>query len=118
MASGKSYDTILAEAEQVARVWEENPTFSMGELKLSDLKALIKNLRDKRTEIAETKMKQTRLTNEAADKGKELTHLSSRIRAGYKATFGPNSSQYEQAGGTRESEKKPRQSDDKKKTET
>jgi hypothetical protein len=108
MPSGKSYDKILAEAEQIARVWEENPTFSMGDLKLSDLKTLIKELRDKRTEVAETKMKHTRLTNEAADRGAALARLSARIRSGYKATFGPDSSQYEQAGGTRESEKEPR----------
>lgn len=107
MTLGASYDKILAEAEQVARVWEANPTFTMGDLTLADLRSMIKELRDKRTEVNENKTAQTRLVNEANDMGKALRSLTARIRGGYKATFGPNSSQYDQAGGTRETERKP-----------
>ncbi len=110
MPSGKSYDRILAEAEQMARVWEANPDFSMGEMKLTELKAQIQELRDKRTAVNDTNTLRTRLVNEADDKASGLSKLSARIRSGFKAQYGPNSSQYEQAQGTRESERQPRSS--------
>jgi hypothetical protein len=110
MPSGKSYDKVLAEAEQMVRVWEANPDFSMGELTLAQLRAQIQELRDKRAAVEETKTLRTRLVNEADDGATALTKLSARIRSGIKAQYGPNSSQYEQAQGTRESERKTRTS--------
>ena len=106
----QSFDRILAEAEQMARVWEANPDFSMGEMKLTDLRAQIQELRDKRTAVNDTNTLRTRLVNEADDKASGLSKLSARIRSGFKAQYGPNSSQYEQAQGTRESERDPRTS--------
>lgn len=110
MALGKSIDTILAEAEQIVRVWEANPDFSMGELTLVDLKALISQLRASRTTLEETRTLQTQLVNTVNDKGRDLRKITSRARSGFRATYGPDSSQYEQAGSKRESEKKPRKS--------
>jgi hypothetical protein len=106
MAIGASYDKILADAERVARVWEANPTFSMGDLTLAEFKTMIQALRDKRTVVDTRKMELRALVNEAQASGKGLTQMSARVRGGFKATFGPDSSQYEQSGGTRESEEK------------
>jgi hypothetical protein len=108
MPVGKSYDGILAEADQIARVWDANPTFSMGEMTLADFRAMIQSLRDKRTTVNDTRTLLTRLVNEADDRATGLSRMSARVRGGLKATYGPNSSQYEQAQGTRESERKPR----------
>jgi hypothetical protein len=66
----------------------------------------IKALRDKGTQVNNTRTTLTQLVNEANDQGKALRRLSARVRGGFKATFGPDSSQYEQSGGTRESEEK------------
>jgi hypothetical protein len=48
MPKSKSIDAILAEAEQIARVWADNPIFSLGELTLAQLQAKIASLRAKR----------------------------------------------------------------------
>jgi hypothetical protein len=114
MKTGKSFDKILAEAETIARIWEANPNFSMGDIKLADFKASIQSLRDKRQSVNETRTLLTRLVNEASDEATAVKKFSARVRGGYKATYGPNSSQYEQAGGTRETERKPRKSGGKK----
>jgi hypothetical protein len=48
MPKNKTVDAVLAEAEQIARVWAANPTFSLGELTLAQLQEMIANLRAKR----------------------------------------------------------------------
>lgn len=108
MATGKTVDAVLAEAEQIVRVWEENPDFSMGELKLVDLKAMIAELRTARATLDATRTTLTQQVNTVKDKSKVLRKTSSRARSGFRATYGPDSSQYEQSGGKRETERKPR----------
>jgi hypothetical protein len=116
MALGKTVDAILAEAEQIVRVWEANPDFSMGDIKLADFKAMIADLRTNRNTLDETRTKVTQLVNAQHDKGKALRRLTTRARGGFRATYGPNSSQYEQSGGTREDERKPRKAGGSKKS--
>lgn len=105
---GKSVDSVLAEGEQIVRVWEANPTFTLGEITLPMLKEMLNDLRDTRRQTDETRTLLTRLVNETKEKGRAITAVVTRALSGFRATFGPNSSQYEQAGGTRTSERKSR----------
>jgi hypothetical protein len=106
----KSINNVIAEAEQIARVWEANETFSMGEVTLASLNAKIEELRAARQRVEDQRTLLTKLVNDQNDKATDVTGLVTRARSGFRATYGPNSSQYEQAGGTRQSEKKPRTS--------
>ena len=45
MAKGKSLNDVLAEGDQIAHVWEANPTFSLGDATLAGLRQDLDDLR-------------------------------------------------------------------------
>jgi hypothetical protein len=108
MARGKSIDEVLTEGEQIVRVWEANPTFSLGEVTRAAMQTMLDNLRTARTQTEDLRTQLTQRVNEANSKADELNSIVTRARSGFRAIYGPDSTQYEQAGGTRASERKPR----------
>lgn len=106
MPKGKTIDMAIDEAEKIVRMWEANPTFSLGEIKLADFKAAIDELRQLQTELDDAKAKVTRLVVASNDKAIALIKNTSRALSGTRAIFGPDSAQYKEAGGTRQSEHK------------
>lgn len=106
MAKSKSTDAILAEAEQIARVWAANPTFSLGDLTLAQFQAMTTDLRAKRDQTQQLRTQLTSLVNDTNAGGDAVSNIITRARSGFRAVFGPDSTQYEQAGGTRASERK------------
>lgn len=104
--SGKGIEAVLAEAEQIVRVWEANADFKMGEVTLDILKTSVSALRALRDTVENRRTELTALVNQLHDNSNQLSRIAARARAGFLATYGPDSSQYEQAGGTRESERK------------
>jgi len=106
MPSRYSFDSIIADGEQIARVWEENPTFTLGEVTLTGLQSKITSLRQKRDQAETLRTQSTALANDLKEQTTEMAGIVTRARSGFRATFGPNSTQYEQAGGTRSSERK------------
>jgi len=99
-------DTVIADSEQIARVWAENPTFSLGEVTLANLQSRLEELRQKRNRIETLRTELTAHVNDLNAKTSQLADINTRARSGFRATYGPDSSQYEQAGGTRRSERK------------
>lgn len=108
MPRGKSLDEIVADGEQIVRAWEANPTFALGEVTLAGLRTMIGDLRETRTQTDELRTQLTRLVNDTNGKADELNTVVTRARSGFRAVYGPDSTQYEQAGGTRASERKAR----------
>ncbi|MDQ1522100.1 MAG: hypothetical protein QOG00_1122 [Pyrinomonadaceae bacterium] len=106
MATKYKFDTVLADGEQIARVWTENPTFSLGDITLTKLQTKIKDLRAKRDEAETLRTQLTALSNDLNAQTAELSGIVTRARSGFRAVYGPDSTQYEQAGGTRASERK------------
>src|ERR1043165_788110 len=106
MPSKYSFDSIIADGERITRVWTENPTFTLGEVTLIGLQSKITSLRQKRDQVESLRTQLTALTNELNQQTSEMASIVTRARSGFRATYGPDSSQYEQAGGTRSSERK------------
>ena len=106
MARGKSLDNLLAEAEQIARVWADNPSFSLGDITLAQFQTKIAELRNARGKAEALRTQLTAIVNEANARRDDLAELVSRARSGFRAQYGPDSTQYEQAGGTRASDRK------------
>jgi hypothetical protein len=106
MARKVSIDLVLEDAERILRVWAENPTFSLGELTQAKFQALVDDLRNKRNQTEALRTQLTALVNETNDLGLSLSDAVTRAMSGIRAVYGPDSSQYEQAGGTRRSERK------------
>jgi hypothetical protein len=101
-----SFETVLAGCERIARVWTDNPTFSLGEVTLAGLQAKMTDARQKRQELESLRMRVTALTNELEVQTAELSTIRTRALSGLRAIYGPNSTQYEQGGGTRQSDRR------------
>lgn len=104
MPSRYSTDSVITDCERITRVWADNPTFSLGEVTLAGLQAKIAEARQKREQLETLRMQTTALSNELEERTTELASIRTRALSGFRAVFGPNSTQYEQAGGTRQSE--------------
>ena len=106
MPTRYQFDKVLSDGEQIARVWAENTSFSLGEVTLTNLQTRLTELRQKHDQIEDLRTQMTALTNDLNQRTAERANIVTRARSGFRATFGPDSSQYEQAGGTRSSERK------------
>ena len=99
-------DKVKTDAETILRVWKDNTEFKLKDVTLetfdTDTSRLIKLLND----IAVKEQEMTPLRNERDDLALKLNEVCTRARSGIKGFFGPNSSQYEQVGGTRAVERK------------
>lgn len=104
MPSRYTTDSVLTECERIARVWADNPTFSLGEVTLAGFQAKIAEVRQKREQLEALRMQMTALTNDVEEGTNELAAIRTRALSGVRAVFGPDSTQYEQAGGKRQSE--------------
>lgn len=100
------FDSVLSDSEQIVRVWTDNPTFALGEITLAKLQTKITDARQKRDQIETLRTQLTSLSNELTQQTNELATINTRARSGFRASYGPDSTQYEQAGGTRASERK------------
>ena len=69
-------------------------------LQMAELQAASAAVESKRTEL-------TGHINSRDAKSSNISEMVSRARSGIRAAFGPDSTEYEQAGGTRKSERKP-----------
>ena len=98
---------ILREARRIRSVWEENPEFRMGEIDLKTFIHICDAAEALAKEYSEKTVELKGLRAERDDKTKEISTLTTRFRSGVKAAFGSDSPQYEQAGGTRASARKP-----------
>ncbi len=106
MPKGKSFDHIITEAEQIERVWADNTALALGDLTLAKFQSLLTDLRAKRDRIDELRAQQTAAANDLNTQGAAVSDASTRARSGIRAVYGPDSTQYELAGGTRASERK------------
>ena len=108
MARTKTIDSIIAEALQIKRVFADNKGFTVGDITEAQLQADIDELLVKRDKASNLRTELTAAINDANGTAKALNQKTVRARSGIGAAFGLNSSQYEQAGGTREEDRKPR----------
>ena len=107
MAAKISTNKVVNDLDLVIAAWAANPSFSMGkEITLEAVKATRADLATGETDITAEETTLTRMRNDHAaltDKGSDTV---TRIRSAMRGVFGPDSTQYEQAGGTRRSERK------------
>jgi hypothetical protein len=106
MAKSLNPPKIEEAARGIVAVWAKNTEFTMKDVTLAQmtanqttLKGLLDSIKTKEAEILP-------LRNQRDDIAVVLKEQCVRVRAGMKGVFGPNSTQYEQVGGTRSSERK------------
>jgi hypothetical protein len=105
---GSSFEDIQAQANQLLRVWAENPKLALGDLTKGQFSDTVAAFTSARTEVDDLRNQLTRAINDLNAKAAEILAITVRARSVARGQFGPNSTQYEQLGGTRTSDRKPR----------
>lgn len=110
MATKVSAEQALTDSTGIAKVWKANPTMTLGKdtekVVLKDYQAGIKAVSDFNEEISDLRNQLTGLINNRDDAALALSGLNTRALSAIRGIFGPDSTEYDQAGGTRTSERK------------
>jgi hypothetical protein len=105
---GSSFEDIQAQANQLSRVWSDNPELALGDLTEKQFGDMVKAFAAARTTVDDLRNQLTKAVNDLNAQGAEILAITVRARSVARGQFGPNSTQYEQLGGTRASDRKPR----------
>lgn len=97
---------LQQDGTKICKVWTDNADFKMGEITLAKFTGACDALRDSHNEVEAKKLELTALINEREAQANLVQELTVRARSGFKSVYGLDSTQYEQAGGTRKSERK------------
>ena len=97
----------LARGKTVQTAWIGIPSFKMGTIGAKDFNALYDEATALNDRYEEKDFELTGIRENRDDKLQQLNELITRFRSGMRSTYGPDSPQYEQAGGTRTSNRKP-----------
>ena len=110
MASRVNADQALTDSTGIAKAWKANPTLTLGKdsekVALKDYQASIKAVNDLNDEISDLRDQLTGLVNNRDDAAAVLSGYNTRALSAIRGIFGPDSTEYDQAGGTRTSERK------------
>ena len=93
-------------------MWKDNPTLKLGKdatdkVELPDYQAAKKKVTDANDAIDDLRHQLDGLLDVRDDAAKALNALNTRALSAIRGIFGPDSAEYDQAGGTRTSERKP-----------
>ena len=107
MARIASIKATLNDAGGVRTVWEAHPGFTMGSVSLNDFIAVHDAVDELDKDCAKKDVELTGVKANRDDKARHLGELITHFRSGMRSTYGPDSPEYEQAGCTRASARKP-----------
>ncbi len=100
-------DEILQQLDDVIGVWQENTDFGMGpEVTLEKMKSIRAELDTCIMGIQATNRTLTKQINDRDDCAKLSNQYAVRARKAIQGYFGPDSTQYAQVGGTRQSDRR------------
>ncbi|MGC4074983.1 MAG: hypothetical protein QM760_21290 [Nibricoccus sp.] len=108
MPTSNINDTLV-NAQKIIDTWTANPTFNLGvRVTLEGLTQSRDTLLSLDESIERQRTDLQGQINQRNDLLKEVRQQITRACSGFRAVFGPDSSQYDQAGATRSSERKSR----------
>ena len=110
MATKVSADSVLSDASGIEKVWKANPDIKLGKkdeaVTLDDYSASKKAVSDLNDKVADARIALTGLMDGRDDAALLLSGYNTRALSAFRGIFGPDSAEYDQAGGTRSSERK------------
>ena len=106
MSAKPNASLVLEESKDILVVWSANPGFTLGDMTETKFKATSDGLDATLTQIKKLEGDLQALANQRDDQATALREWNTRLRSGIRGAFGPDSTEYEQAGGTRKSERK------------
>jgi hypothetical protein len=99
-------NSALVAANKVEDVWSKNTQFTMKDVTLVEFKAAIAACETGDDAVEAKRRELTALINQRDVANATLKTITSRALSGIRGFFGPDSDEYELAGGTRTSERK------------
>ena len=110
MATKIPADKALTDATGIEKVWKANTDLKLGKaadtIALADYQASIKAVNDLNTQIEDLRHQLNGLLDDRDDAALTLSGYNTRALSAIRGIFGPDSAEYDQAGGTRTSERK------------
>ena len=107
MARNINPKVTMTEGKTVQTVWTGISSFKMEDVGAKDFNAIYDEAVELNDAYDKHKLELTGIREHRDDKLRQLNELITRFRSGMRSTYGPDSPQYEQAGGTRTSNRKP-----------
>jgi hypothetical protein len=108
MAKSMSFDSVQADGETLLRVWDANPELALGDITREQFRTVLATFVASRATANDLRTQLTAAVNAVNNQMSRINDICVRGRAGARAQFGQDSTQYDQLGGTRKSERKPR----------
>ena len=99
-------EEVITKSTKILEAMKANPDMKMKDVSMQSIQADCATLSTTMQQMAALEVQLTPLRNQRIDLINRLTDSNSRALAGFKSFYGPDSSQYESAGGTRKSERK------------
>ena len=107
MATKVSASKVIEDLGKIINTWGENPEFALPDgTTRKDLDELRADILSDNEEIEVQRTRLTGMIDRRDEKASRGNALAVRARSGIKFTYGPDSAQYKQAGGTPTSERK------------
>lgn len=110
MATKVSAEVVLGDSTGIEKVWKANATLRLGKdpetVTLKNYQDSIKAVTDLNAEIGDLRHQLDGLLDDRDDAAVVLNGYNTRALSAIRGIFGPDSSEYDQAGGTRTSERK------------
>lgn len=104
---------VNTDIDNILNVWRENPDLVLKrekptdpDITLADVETLRKGQGTLLLEIAGDESRLKTKTDNRDDTSKALSDIRTRMMSLFRGVFGPNSSQYERGGGTRQVDRK------------
>ena len=110
MGTKVSADKALTDASGIEKVWKANADLKLGKgdetVTLAKYQASVKAVTDLNKSIEDARHELDGLLDNRDDAASLLAGYNTRALSAVRGIFGPDSSEYDQAGGTRSSERK------------
>lgn len=114
MATPIDSNAVLSDANKIEKVWGKNSTMTLGsdndpknpKVSHADFETAKTTVEGLNAQIDSLRSQLTELLDDRNDSARVLSALNTRALSAIRGIFGPDSSDYEQAGGTRSSERK------------
>ena len=111
MTTKVSSDKVASDAKNIEKVWKTKPDMTLGKndddkVTLVDYQGSKKAVDDWEDKIEDARNVLTGLLDSRDDSALKLSGLNTRALSAIRGIFGPDSAEYDQAGGTRTSERK------------
>ncbi|MBI5568014.1 MAG: hypothetical protein HY870_24160 [Chloroflexi bacterium] len=99
-------NAALVDGKKVQDVWVAHPEFAMKDVTLPNFQAAMTAAQSADDAVETLRRQLDALINQRNASNATLIGLTTRAISGIRGFFGPDSDEYEQAGGTRTSERK------------